>query len=75
MYGLLFLVGQGYQVLALGIIVSIALSKAEPFTEKVKKGSSTLYRARFSGFDENDAQVACKTLQKTGFSCFAARGG
>ncbi|MGA2728152.1 MAG: hypothetical protein ABSE96_10085 [Terracidiphilus sp.] len=30
-YGLLFLVGQGYSVLALGIIVSIALSKAEPF--------------------------------------------
>jgi D-alanyl-D-alanine carboxypeptidase len=51
------------------------LSKAEPFTEKVKKGGSTLYRARFSGFDENDAQVACRALQKTGFSCFAARGG
>jgi len=30
-YGLLFLVGQGYSVLAMGIIVSIALSKAEPF--------------------------------------------
>jgi hypothetical protein len=30
-YGLLFLVGQGYSVLALSIIVSIALSKAEPF--------------------------------------------
>jgi len=30
-YGLLFLVGQGYQVLALAIIVSIALSKGEPF--------------------------------------------
>jgi hypothetical protein len=30
-YGLLFLVGQGYQVLALGIIVSIGLSKGEPF--------------------------------------------
>jgi hypothetical protein len=30
-YGLLFLVGQGYQVLALGIIVSIGLSKDEPF--------------------------------------------
>jgi hypothetical protein len=30
-YGLLFLVGQGYMVLALGIIVSISLSKAEPF--------------------------------------------
>ena len=30
-YGLLFLVGQGYSVLALSIIVSIALSKDEPF--------------------------------------------
>jgi hypothetical protein len=30
-YGLLFLVGQGYMVLALGILVSISLSKAEPF--------------------------------------------
>jgi hypothetical protein len=30
-YGLLFLVGQGYSVLALSILVSISLSKAEPF--------------------------------------------
>jgi hypothetical protein len=30
-YGLLFLVGQGYSVLAFGIITAIALSKAEPF--------------------------------------------
>jgi hypothetical protein len=30
-YGLLFLVGQGYSVLALCIIVAIALSKGEPF--------------------------------------------
>jgi len=30
-YGLLFLVGQGYSVLALSIIVSISLSRAEPF--------------------------------------------
>jgi hypothetical protein len=30
-YGLLFLVGQGYSVLALSIIVSIGLSKGEPF--------------------------------------------
>jgi hypothetical protein len=30
-YGLLFLVGQGYQVLALGIIVAVSLSKGEPF--------------------------------------------
>jgi hypothetical protein len=30
-YGLLFLVEQGFQVLALGIIVALSLSKAEPF--------------------------------------------
>jgi len=30
-YGLLFLVEEGFQVLALGIIVTLALSKAEPF--------------------------------------------
>jgi hypothetical protein len=30
-YGLMFLVGQGYAVLALGIIVSVSLSKDEPF--------------------------------------------
>jgi hypothetical protein len=30
-YGLLFLVGQGYQVLALGIIVAVSLSEGEPF--------------------------------------------
>jgi len=30
-YGLLFLVGQGYAVLALSIIVAVSLSKAEPF--------------------------------------------
>ena len=30
-YGLLFLVEQGFQVLAFGIIVAVALSKAEPF--------------------------------------------
>jgi len=30
-YGLLYLVGQGYQVLALSIIVAVSLSKGEPF--------------------------------------------
>jgi hypothetical protein len=30
-YGLLFLVGQGYEVLAFSIIVAVSLSKAEPF--------------------------------------------
>ena len=35
------------------------------FTEKVNKGGTTLYRARFSGFDEADAgQNACKALKR-----------
>jgi D-alanyl-D-alanine carboxypeptidase len=51
------------------------LARAEGFTEKVSKGGSTLYRARFSGFDENDAQSACKVLKRDGFSCFTVRGG
>jgi len=50
-----------------------ALAKAEPYTEKVAKGGSTLWRARFSGFDEDRAQDACKTLKRGGYSCFAAR--
>lgn len=50
------------------------LAKASPFTEKVVKGSNTLYRARFSGFEEGDAaQEACNSLKKSGFSCFASR--
>jgi D-alanyl-D-alanine carboxypeptidase len=51
------------------------LAKASPFTEKVSKDGSTLYRARFSGFDESgDAERACKTLKRSGFACFASRG-
>ena len=50
------------------------LSRAEPFTEKVVRGSTTLYRARFSGFSEADsAQEACKALKRNGFACFATR--
>ena len=51
------------------------LAKASPFTEKVTRDGSTLYRARFSGFVESDdAAKACKQLKKSGFNCFAARG-
>jgi D-alanyl-D-alanine carboxypeptidase len=49
------------------------LSKAEPFTEKVTKDGTTLYRARFAGFDEDTAQTACKVLKRNGFACFATR--
>ena len=50
------------------------LGKAAPFTEKVTVDGSTLYRARFSGFDDADeAQGACNALKRNGFSCFATR--
>lgn len=52
-----------------------ALVKASPFTEKISRDGSTLYRARFSGFSESgDAEMACKALKRSGFSCFASRG-
>jgi D-alanyl-D-alanine carboxypeptidase len=51
-----------------------ALVKALPFTEKIVREGATLYRARFSGFDEADrAQEACKFLKRSGFNCFASR--
>lgn len=49
------------------------LKSAEAFTEPVTKGSSTLYRARFAGFDADGAQEACKALKRSGFNCFAQR--
>ena len=48
-----------------------ALASAKPFTEKVQKGDSTLYRARFAGLDPTEAETACKTLKRSGFACFA----
>ena len=50
------------------------LAKASPFTEKIQKGSETLFRARFAGFDSDGAQAACRSLKRDGFNCFASRG-
>jgi D-alanyl-D-alanine carboxypeptidase len=49
------------------------LSAAHPFTEKVQKGAETLYRARFAGLEADSAELACKTLKRSGFSCFATK--
>jgi len=46
---------------------------AKPFTEKVQKGHETLYRARFAGLEEQSAESACRTLKRSGFSCFATK--
>jgi D-alanyl-D-alanine carboxypeptidase len=50
-----------------------ALSMATPFTETVQKGSTTLWRARFAGFDRPGAEGACAQLKQRSFGCFPAR--
>jgi D-alanyl-D-alanine carboxypeptidase len=50
-----------------------ALADARPTTEKVQKGVETLYRARFVGLGAETAESACRTLKRSGFSCFATR--
>jgi D-alanyl-D-alanine carboxypeptidase len=48
------------------------LAKAEPYTEPVQSGDSTLYRARFAGFSTKEkAREACAYLAKQKFSCLA----
>ncbi len=49
------------------------LASAKAFTEKVQKGRETLWRARFAGLEEDTAAAACKSLKRSGFSCFATK--
>jgi len=49
------------------------VAKAEPFTERVTKGSQELYRARFAGFDQNAAEAACKYLKRNDIACMAIK--
>lgn len=49
------------------------LSSRLAYTEPVKMNASTLYRARFSGFDKAAAEAACKTLKKANFPCIPMR--
>ncbi len=43
-----------------------------PYTEPVNTGGTTLYRARFVGFDTKvAARNACATLKKANFNCYA----
>jgi D-alanyl-D-alanine carboxypeptidase len=50
-----------------------SLGSARPTTEKILKGSETLYRARFIGLEAETAETACRRLKRSGFSCFVAR--
>jgi D-alanyl-D-alanine carboxypeptidase len=46
------------------------LAEAEPYTEAVAKGSTTLYRARFAGFEtQAAARAACAQIKKRAYDC------
>ena len=49
------------------------LAKADPFTERVVKGSQELYRARFAGFDQDSAEAACKYFKRNEIACMAIK--
>ena len=49
------------------------LGHADPFTEKVVKGSKELYRARFAGFDHDGAEAACHHFKRNDISCLALK--
>jgi len=49
------------------------LGKADGFTERVVKAGKTLYRARFAGFDKEQAEAACQHLKKNEIACMAMK--
>jgi D-alanyl-D-alanine carboxypeptidase len=49
------------------------LASADPFTERVQKGDTTYYRARFAGFDKSAAEAACRQLKRSDFACMALK--
>ncbi len=49
------------------------LSAATAFTETTSKNGTTLWRARFAGFDQSGASGACAQLKRQSFGCFPAR--
>ncbi len=49
------------------------LGSADPFTERVSKGTKSLYRARFAGLDKEVAETACKHLKRSDIPCMMLR--
>ena len=49
------------------------LGHADPFTEKVVKGSKELYRARFAGFDHDGAEAACHHFKRNDIACISLK--
>ena len=53
--------------------VATLFSKAEAYIERTIKGAKTYYRARFAGFDRNQAQATCKRLKSNDIECMALK--
>ena len=49
------------------------LQKAEAYIERTVKGAKTYYRARFAGFDRDQAEAACKRLKREDVTCMALK--
>ncbi|MDP2358433.1 MAG: D-alanyl-D-alanine carboxypeptidase [Beijerinckiaceae bacterium] len=65
--------GKAQELLARARSQTRSLASAQPFTEKVQRGRDTLWRARFAGLNEGEAESACKALKRSGFACFTTR--
>ncbi len=53
--------------------VSTLFHKAEAYIERTIKGAKTYYRARFAGFDRDQAQTTCKKLKRNDIECMALK--
>ncbi len=49
---------------------SARLQTATPFLMAVDKDGDTIYRARFSGLNSQQARNACRQLKRAGVGCF-----
>jgi D-alanyl-D-alanine carboxypeptidase len=58
--------------LAKSTITSV-VQKAEAYIERTVKGAKTYYRARFAGFDRDQAEAACKRLKREDLACMALK--
>jgi D-alanyl-D-alanine carboxypeptidase len=53
--------------------VTGVLQKAEAYIERTVKGAKTYYRARFAGFDRDQAEAVCKRLKREDVACMALK--
>lgn len=52
----------------------LKFANLRPFTERVERGAATIFRARFSGFDDRKmAEATCSALKRKSYDCLAVR--